>query len=158
VALKEQTVLVVDDDAAMRDFLKSALAPEKLAVFTAATGEDGIKQALSNPPDLLLVDLRMPATDGVAVCKAIRANTKTEHTPILVVTGSLSREQIEESMTAGADDFVSKPIDVRDLRIRVRALLQWRHITDPVERLQHYVETVREMTDELAPPSSGAES
>jgi DNA-binding response OmpR family regulator len=152
--LKEQTVLVVDDDAAMREFLKNSLAPENLAVHTAAGGEEGIKQALALKPDLLLLDLRMPSTDGVAVCKAIRKHDKLGNIPILVVTGSLSREQIEESMTAGADDFVSKPIDTQDLCIRVRALLKWKHITDPVERLQHYSETVREMSDELSPPST----
>ncbi len=152
--MREQTVLVVDDDAAMRDFLKNSLAPENLAVHTAASGEEGIKQALTLNPDLLLLDLRMPTMDGVAVCRAIRKHNKLGNIPILVVTGSLSREQIEESMTAGADDFVSKPIDTQDLCIRVRALLKWKHITDPVERLQHYVETVREMSEELPPPTA----
>ena len=140
----------------MREFLKNALAPESVAVHTVASGEDGIKQALSLKPDLLLLDLRMPSMDGVAVCRAIRKNEEIGNMPILVVTGSLSREQIEESMTAGADDFVSKPIDTQDLRIRVRALLKWKHLTDPVERLQRYVQTVREMSDESSPPPASA--
>ena len=55
-------------------------------------------------------------------------------------------------MVAGADDFVSKPIDVPDLLIRVRAMLKWKDITDPVERLLHYNETLREMSENLSPP------
>ena len=136
----------------MRDFLKNSLAPEGVVVHTAATGEDGIKAALALKPDLVLLDLLMPSMDGVAVCRAIRKNEQIGHMPILVVTGSLSREQIEDSMTAGADDFISKPIDTQDLRIRVRALLKWKHLTDPVERLQRYVETIRELSDESSPP------
>ena len=152
--MREPTVLVVDDDAAMRDFLKKSLAPENLAIHMAASGEEAIKQAFALIPDLVLLDLRMPAIDGVAVCRAIRKSDKIGNIPILIVTGSLSREQIEESMTAGADDFVSKPIDTQDLCIRVRALLKWKHIVDPVERLQRYVESVREMSDELPPPGA----
>jgi DNA-binding response OmpR family regulator len=132
----------------MRDFLKNTLATEGIAVLTAATGEDGIKQAITNKPDLVLLDLRMPAMDGVAVCKAIRANNQTEHIPILVITGTLSREQIEGAMTAGADDLICKPIDVQDLCLRVRAMLKCKDITDPFERHQHYGQTVRQMIEE----------
>ena len=144
--LKDPTVLVVEDDAGMREFLKNVLAPEGFAVYTADTGQEGIKQALTITPDLVLLDLLMPTMDGVAVCKALRTNKETENIPILVVTGTESRQQIEESMTGGADDFVSKPIDVRDLLVRVRAMLQCKQIADPVERLSRYVDTVRQMT------------
>jgi DNA-binding response OmpR family regulator len=132
----------------MRGFLKKVLATEGIPVFTAATGDDGIQQAITNKPDLILIDLRMPVMDGVAVCKAIRANNQTEHIPILVITGSLSREQIEGSMTAGADDLVCKPIDVQDLCLRVRAMLKCKDITDRFERHQHYGQTVRQMIEE----------
>jgi DNA-binding response OmpR family regulator len=151
--LNEPTLLVVEDDAEMRGFLKKVLATEGMSVLTAATGDDGIQQAITNKPDLILLDLRMPAPDGVAVCKAIRTNKKTEHIPILVITGSTSREEIEGSMTAGADDLVCKPIDVQDLCLRVRALLKCKDIADPVERHQHYGQTVRQMTEERLPPT-----
>ena len=143
----------------MRAFLKNVLAPEGFDVSESATGEDAVQQAVAGKPDLILLDLRMPVPDGVAVCKAIRANAKTESIPILVVTGTISREQIEESMTAGADDFVSKPIDVRDLLVRVRAMLKCKEIADPVDRLQQYLKTVREMMEAPPPPAqSGGKS
>jgi DNA-binding response OmpR family regulator len=151
--LKERTVLVIEDDAGMREFLKSALASESFVVHTADGGEDGIKQALARRPDLILLDLRMPGVDGVAVCKELRTNRATETIPILVATGTPSTKQIEESVISGADDFVSKPIDVGDLIIRVRAMLQCKDITDPIERISRYTEIVREKTANLPPPA-----
>jgi DNA-binding response OmpR family regulator len=152
-ALKERTVLVIEDDAGMREFLKSALAPENFVVYTADGGEDGVKQALARRPDLILLDLVMPGVDGVAVCKALRKNKETETIPILVATGTPSTKQIEDSIVSGADDFVSKPIDVRDLIIRVRAMLQCKDIADPIKRLSRYTEIVRENTATLPPPT-----
>jgi len=157
--MKAARLLVIDDDAAMREFLKNVLAPEGFRVSDTASGEDGVKQALALKPDLILLDLRMPTPDGVAICKAIRGNEETKTLPILVVTGTLSREQIEETMSAGADDFVSKPVDVRDLLIRVRAMLDCKEIADPVDRLQQYLKTVGEMTNAPPPPAqSGGKS
>ena len=147
-----RTILVVDDDPAMLDFLRQRLTPEGFTVSTSLTGEDGIRQATALQPDLILLDLRMPLADGVAVCKALRANPKTERIPILVVTGVLSPAQLEESMTSGADDFVSKPVDIADLLIRIRAMLECRAVTDPVERLTRYIELVRESSGKPSRP------
>jgi len=148
--LSDQTVLVVDDDAEMQNFLRDVLISQGFSVHTVGTGRDALSEAFALKPDLILLDLIMSTMDGVAVCKALRTNEKTQHTPILVVTGSLSNKQIEESMTSGADDFISKPVDVQDMLVRVRALLKCRDIVDPIDRLSRYVETVREMSDELA--------
>ena len=148
-----QTILVVDDDPAMLDFLKQRLAPEGFAVSTALTGEDGVRQATTLQPDLILLDLRMPLAGGVEVCKTLRSNPKTERIPILVVTGVLSPSELEQSMTSGADDFVSKPIDMADLLIRIHAMLDCRAIADPVERLTRYIELVREISGKSARPS-----
>lgn len=151
--LNEETVLVVDDEVEMRNFLKDVLASQGFSVHVAASGQEAINQAPLLKPDLILLDLMMTTLDGIAVCKMLRASEKTENIPILVVTGSLSSQQIEESMTSGADDFISKPIDVQDMLIRVRAMLKWRAITDPVARLSRYVETVREMSEAPPPPT-----
>jgi len=152
-ARKELTVLVIEDDAGMREFLKNALTPEGFVVYTTDGGEDGVKQAFALKPDLILLDLVMPGVDGIAVCKALRTNTETETIPVLVATGTPSTTQIENSIISGADDFVSKPIDVQDLLIRVRAMLQCRDIADPIKRLSRYAEIVREMTAKPSPPA-----
>ena len=137
----------------MQNFLRDVLISQGFSVHTVSTGRDAISEAFTLKPDLILLDLIMASIDGVAVCKALRTNEKTQHTPILVVTGSLSNKQIEESMTSGADDFISKPVDVQDMLVRVRALLKCRDIVDPIERLSRYVETVREMSEGLSHPT-----
>ena len=152
MSLNEPIILVVDDEEEMRNFLKDVLVSQGFAVHVVASGQEAINQMPTLKPDLVLLDLMMTAVDGVAVCKALRTNQKTESIPILGVTGSLSNQQIEESMTKGADDFISKPIDVQDMLIRIRALLKWKDIADPIERLSRYVETVREMSETTTSP------
>jgi two-component system cell cycle response regulator len=152
-----ETILLIDDDPAMLDFLTQRLAPEGFTVSTAASGQDGINQALIYRPDLILLDLRMPVRDGVSVCKVLRANPKTQHIPIIVVTGVLLPSQLEEVRTSGADDLAFKPIDLTNLLIRIRAMLACRAIDDPVERFTRYHEITREAASKssrLHPPAS----
>ena len=152
-----ETILVIDDDPAMLDFLTQRLAPEGFSVSTAASGHDGINQALIHRPDLILLDLRMPVQDGVTICKVLRANPKTQRIPIIVITGVLLPSQLEEARTSGADDFAFKPVDPTDLLIRIRTMLACRAISDPVERFTRYYEIIREAartTSHLHPPDS----
>jgi DNA-binding response OmpR family regulator len=151
--MSAESILIVEDDVEMQNFLKDILAPDNFTIQTVVNGEDGVKQALNLRPDLILLDLRLPGMTGATFCKTIRADDRTQNIPIIVVTGTQSREHLVESMIAGADDFVSKPIDVSDLLKRVRAMLKWKAITDPVERFQRYIETVREMGGESGPSS-----
>ena len=140
-----EKILVIDDERAMLDFITQRLTPEGFDVHTAASSQDGIHQAIILQPDLILLDLRMPNQDGVTVCKVLRTNPRTRHIPIIVVTGVLSPARLTEAMTAGADDFVSKPIDMTDLLIRMRAMLECRTIDDPEERTtQYHIEIVHE--------------
>ena len=152
--MKEPTILVIDDDAGVRDFLTSVLAPEGFFVSTANGGENGINQALALKPDLILLDLVMPGVNGEAVCNALRKNKQTKTIPIIVATGTTSTPRIENSIISGAEDFVSKPIDVEDLLIRIRAMLQCKDITDPIKRVSRYTDIVNEMKAKPHPPAS----
>jgi len=152
-----ETILVIDDDRAMLDFLTQRLAPEGFTVSTAASSQDGINQALIRRPDLILLDLRMPVQDGVTVCKVLRASPKTQHIPIILLTGVLLPSQLEEARISGVDDFAFKPVDLTDLLIRIRAMLQCRAIQDPVERFARYYEIIRDAASKssrLHPPDS----
>jgi DNA-binding response OmpR family regulator len=152
-----ETILVIDDDPAVLDFLTQRLAAEGFTVSTAASGRDGINQALIHRPDLILLDLRMPVQDGVTICKVLRANTKTHHVPIIVITGVLLPSQLEEARNSGVDDFAFKPIDLTDLLIRIRAMLKCRTIEDPAGRSTRYHEITREAvrkSSHLHPPAS----
>jgi len=152
-----ETILVIDDEPSMLCFLKQRLASEGFTVSTAGSGLDGINRASDLHPNLILLDLRMPAPDGWEVCKMLRANPKTQHIPIIAVTGVLLPDHLEQAMASGADDFAFKPIDLTDLLIRVRAMLDCRGIHDAVERRTRYMEISREMSAESArahPPAS----
>jgi len=160
VVTKEQdVVLLVEDDSALRDFVKEILTKEKFTVYTAADGKDGIQQAVALIPDLILLDIHMPKLDGVTFCRAIRAGKDTKDVPIIVITAFNSRDRLEAAITAGADDFIGKPFDVDDLVFRVRAMLKWKHIPDHVERIQRYILTLRQPrpapTKRHAPPPQG---
>jgi len=151
-----ETILVIDDDPAMLDFLVQRLSPEGFTVSTATSGEEGISRATKDRPELILLDIRMPIRDGVAVCKALRAKPETQGIPILVVTGVLSPAQLQDAKNSGADDCVSKPVDVTDLLIRIRAMLKCRTIQDQAARSARYAELIREAASKsrLGSPNS----
>ena len=134
----------------MQDFLQEVLASEGYSVLTASDGQDALGQALARKPDLILLDLRMPTLDGVTFCKTVRMDQRTQTIPIIVVTSLNMQAKLEESMAAGADDFIGKPFDVQDLIARTRSMLQIKHITNPRERMQKYTLALRQ----LRPPSS----
>ena len=148
--MSNYTVLVVEDDANMQGFLQEVLASEGYSVLTASDGQEALTQAFAQKPDLILLDLLMPNLDGVTFCRAVRADQRTKDVPIVVVTSLNMQAKLEESMAAGADDFIGKPFDVQDLIGRVRSMLQVKHITNPRERMQQYTLALRQ----LRPPSS----
>ncbi len=129
----------------MRETMETILANEQLLVYTAVDGKDAIAKTLALRPDLILLDLHMPNLNGVTFLKAIRAGTETHDTPIIVVTGLTAEGRLEECMAAGADDFMTKPFQMEDLLLRVRAMLAAAGIGDHVERVQQYILAVRQM-------------
>lgn len=138
----------------MRELLQETLSGEGYELLTATDGKDALKQVLGLRPDLILLDIRMPKLDGVTLCKALRVYKETHSIPIIMLTALSSRDRLEECMAAGADDFVGKPFDVVELRMRVRAMLKLKQVNDEVDRLQKYILTLREMRDEGSAPQS----
>ena len=146
-----QRILIVDDEAPMRELLQDALSREGYELLIATDGKDALDQVLRQLPDLILMDVRMPRLDGVTLCKALRAHKQTHSIPIIILTTLNSHKQLEACMAAGADDFIAKPFDVVELRIRVGAMLRLKHVNDEVERLQKYILTLREHRGERSP-------
>jgi DNA-binding response OmpR family regulator len=137
-------ILVVDDEAPIRDLLREVLAAAGYTVTTASDGREALPLTLSDRPDLNLSDIRKPNLDGLTLCKALRANPETKSIPFIMLTSYNTSEHMEAAMAAGADDFLPKPLNIEEVRIRVRSLLKLKHITDEVQRLQHYVLALRE--------------
>ena len=138
-------VLVVDDDPGMRELITSILAMEDVMVSSAIDGKDAVLKTITEKPDLILLDVGMPKLNGITVCKAIRASAATRNTPVIIITALTATGRVEECMEAGADDFLGKPFQMKELLIRVRAMFKTAHISDRVARLEQYILAVHEM-------------
>ena len=140
-------VLVVDDDAAVVKLLGALLARSGYTVDTASDGVSAQAAIERNAPDVILLDIRMPAPDGFALCRAIKAEPATRLTPVVLVTGFMDRENRIRGLEAGADDFLSKPIDGDELLARVGALARLKRYTDDLESASSIVMTMSEMIE-----------
>ncbi len=119
--MDKKKILVVDDERAIGDILKINLEKEGYAVLVAMDGEEGANLALSENPDLVLLDVMLPKMDGFEVCKKIRRESEV---PIVMLTART--EEIDKilGLELGADDYVTKPFSVRELMARVKANLR----------------------------------
>jgi DNA-binding response OmpR family regulator len=112
-------LLLVDDDAALRAVLASALTEEGYEVTIAANGALGLKQFKAQPFDLLILDVLMPELDGLELCRKIRAQSKV---PIILLTSRSEEADKVNGLELGADDYLTKPFSIRELNARIRAL------------------------------------
>src|SRR5690348_14763239 len=123
-------ILVVDDTPRNVKLLADILAAKGYNVATAASGREALAEIESGPPDLVLLDVVMPEMSGYELCKTIRANPHTEMLPVIMVTALDPGEERVKGIEAGADDFLSKPINQPELFARVRSLLRVKQLQD----------------------------
>ncbi len=115
--------LVVDDDQALQEVLRDVLEAEGYTVVTADDGEQALRQWDEARPDLVLLDIRMPGMDGYEVCRRLRQWDPRRTTPIIMLT-ALSAEADElRGLEVGADDYMTKPFNTRELTARMRTVL-----------------------------------
>jgi two-component system cell cycle response regulator len=123
-------VLVVDDVDANVRLLEAKLTIEYYEVLTASDGPTAIRVAAEQKPDIILLDVMMPGMDGFETCRRIKADPATSHIPVVLVTALDGREDRIVGLDAGADDFVTKPIDDVLLFARVKSLTRLKLIMD----------------------------
>jgi len=123
-------ILVVDDQAANVRLLEALLQAEYFDVCTASNGLDAIAVAKVEQPDLVLLDVMMPGIDGYETCSRLKDDPATRHIPVVMVTALDQREDRIRGLEAGADDFLTKPIDDVTLFARVRSLLRLKAVLD----------------------------
>ncbi|MGW4729985.1 response regulator transcription factor [Streptomyces shenzhenensis] len=117
-----QTVLLAEDDRAIRHALERALTLEGYEVTAVADGVEALAHAHRTPPDVLVLDVMMPGIDGLQVCRVLRA--EGDRTPILMLTALVETADRIAGLDAGADDYVVKPFDVEEVFARLRALMR----------------------------------
>jgi CheY-like chemotaxis protein len=138
-------ILVVDDEAAIREYETSLLSELGHEVLTAADGAEALRLACERRPHLVLLDTMMPELSGIEVCRQLRADPRTRDIRIIMVSAVDAKRALEESIIAGADDFLAKPVHALELMVRVRSILRVRNIPDEEERLEAYVKNLQAM-------------
>lgn len=122
------TVLVVDDDDSNRALIEAYLDGVACRIVAAADGIAALKAMDECAPDMVLLDVKMPGIDGLELCRRIKANPKWQRVPVVIITGLSSVTDRVDALEAGADDFMSKPIDRSELIARVRSMLHMREL------------------------------
>jgi signal transduction histidine kinase/ligand-binding sensor domain-containing protein/DNA-binding response OmpR family regulator len=119
------TVLVVDDNAEVRAYVRQHLVP-RYRVLEAVNGEEGIAMARHHLPDLVLSDVMMPVTDGFALCRTLKSDPETDFLPVILLSARAEAEDRFTGLTELADDYLTKPFDVRELMARIANIIAMR--------------------------------
>jgi DNA-binding response OmpR family regulator len=144
------TVLVVEDNADLRSYLRHELEHDH-RILEAPDGEAGVKLALAEVPDLVVSDLMMPGLDGFQLCQRLKQDLVTGHVPVILLTARAEIESRLEGLKHGADDYLAKPFDVRELRARIANLIALRR------RLQERYAAQLQTADIAAMPVTSAD-
>jgi putative two-component system response regulator len=129
-------ILIADDESASRAALEMLLRREGFEVHNASDGSSALAECASFRPDLILLDVLMPGINGFEVCRRIKAAPETRLTPVVLITGLSQTEDRIKGINAGADDFLSKPIDMNELLARTRSLIKLKQYTDDMENAE----------------------
>lgn len=134
----KQTILIVEDDLDIADMLNAYFRVQGYEVLTVNWGEDGVRACQTNTPDLVILDIRLPDIDGFEVARRLRGIRKTKEIPIIFLTEKRERGDRLKGLELHADDYITKPFDIQELRLRVRNTLKRSRqgsLTNPVTGL-----------------------
>ncbi len=135
-------ILIADDNIQNCELLDAYLSGESYQIEMAYDGQATLDRVQRNPPDLILLDIMMPKMSGYEVCERLKSQPATRDIPIIMVTALNQMGDIEKAVNAGADDFLTKPVNKLELTTRVRSLLRVRHLTTERDRLLAYLAEV----------------
>ena len=132
-------MLVVDDGAANRELIRMYLSAIECEVRLAADGAAALAIVETDPPDLVLLDVRMPRMDGYEVCRRIKSTPRGRLLPVVMITGLSQTAHRVAALEAGADDFMSKPVDGAELIARVRSALRLKELYNTLDGAEHVI-------------------
>ncbi|GAB4456321.1 MAG: response regulator [Anaerolineales bacterium] len=138
MAEAKHKILIVEDDPDVAEMLNAYFRVQGYEVFTVNWGEDGVRAGQSVSPDIIILDIRLPDIDGFEVARRLRSDRRTREIPIIFLTEKRERVDRLQGFEVGADDYITKPFDVQELRLRVRNALKrvsQGSLTNPVSGL-----------------------
>jgi PleD family two-component response regulator len=127
-------LLIVEDDIDISNMLRIYFTGQNYDVDTALRGSDALEKTRQNQPNLIVLDIMLPDIDGFEVCRILRTNTRTSHVPIIFLTQKDERSDKLQGLELGADDYITKPFDIEELKLRVQRAIQradQQSLTDP---------------------------
>jgi DNA-binding response OmpR family regulator len=136
-------ILIAEDNPQGVELLEAYLSGTEYLVETATDGDEALRKVQSFGPDLLLLDIMMPKISGFEVCKRLKANPATQSIVILMVTALDQPHDIDRAVEAGANDFLTKPINKAELLLRIKAGLKSRRHQTPLDQALAYIEGVQ---------------
>jgi len=131
--MPKENILIVDDEEDVLELVRYNLVKEGYTVQTAACGEDALKKVATKLPDLIVLDLMLPGIDGLTICKKLKAESKTQNTPVIMLTAKSEESDVVTGLEIGADDYITKPFSPKVLIARIRRLLH-RNIAQGLEK------------------------
>ncbi|MCX5785814.1 MAG: response regulator [Elusimicrobia bacterium] len=135
--MPDKTILVVDDDPNVGLLISAVLKKYDYTVVALYSGAEVLDFLQNKKPDLILLDLRMPGLDGYALCKRVRENPDTRNIPIIILSGVSEVDAKVSTIELGADDFITKPFDVRELRARINRIINRKTADTALNPLTH---------------------
>jgi two-component system, cell cycle response regulator len=143
-------ILVVDDHPDNVEIINARLSSRGFTVETATNGQEALDQVLANPPHLILLDVMMPLMDGYEVARRIKTNEALPFIPIILVTARDSTADKVEGLDAGADDYLTKPINFPELEARVRSMLRIKRLQDELDQKNRELEVANKRLRRLS--------
>lgn len=134
--VRRKTVLIVDDEAAIREMVSLALETAKFNVLEASDSQEGHAIIIDSQPDVVLLDWMMPGTTGLELLRRLRRDPLTEKIPVILLTAKTSEDSKITGLDSGADDFISKPFSPKELVSRIRAVIRRSTVTEPSEPIK----------------------
>lgn len=150
----QKKILIIDDDEVTRDLIAGILKINtSYGIIMGKNGEDGIRQAVREMPDLIILDIMMPKIDGYQVCKILRADVVTRYIPIIMLSAKSSIDSRIKGLNIGADDYITKPFNHPEFLARLESLLRRNELcldANPLTRLPGNISIERELMKALA--------
>jgi diguanylate cyclase (GGDEF)-like protein len=143
-------ILVVDDHPDNVEIINARLSSRGFVIETASNGEEALHVVRENPPHLILLDVMMPIMDGYEVCRRIKQDDSLPYIPIILVTARDSTQDKVEGLDAGADDYLTKPINFPELEARVRSMLRIKRLQDELDQKNRELELANKRLRKLS--------